>query len=198
MDLLQTSTALFGKCSELIDSFGGEADARAVQVSTAIAKIETQRAIHGRGVLRRKIHALTGQIINNSLVAGNEDFSGFLRDDGATGEAFLHLDTGIRPESLVILSLHITGMDFYGLRSNHDARCWGYIGYGGIHSQSKNSDPLEPTFYIGSNGCGFVRLKLQNQYYNSISIDAIMSFNSNVDNFKFVGGRITRLTVETI
>lgn len=153
--------------------------------------------IQGTGQLRKKIQALSGVIENNSLIAGTQDFSMMRRDTGVAGDGYLHLNTDISPSQSIMLLLYITGMDFQGLKV-HNANCWAYIGYGGIHSQAKNNDSLDPYFYLGSNGKAHLRLKLSAQYLNSISIDAIMTYNGNVDGFKFADGRITALTTSAI
>lgn len=164
------------------------------RVSAAVADL----AVVGRGTLSKKLCVFQGCLFYTyGSTGGTDDFATITRDSGVEGEAYLHLNTGKKPDDFIILMYHITGADFRGLL-NHDARCWGYIGYDGIYSQAANSDPLQPFFYIASNGCGYLRLKLKNQYLNALEIDVTCLYRGDVKSLKFQGGRITSLLTEKI
>lgn len=182
---------------QLLITSAAEKAARDRQVSDALVSIN--KGIIGAGTKRTQLGIFGGTLqYQAGNVAGSEDFAAVTRDAGADGLAYLHLETGVEKngEAGVMCLYMIRGYN-YGSNLINNEQASAYLFYTGVHQQKSTDNGMAPFFYVGSNNRFYLRLKIISQYFNQILFDAT-SPSTSVEGLKFVGGRITATSIETI
>lgn len=139
----------------------------------------------------------------SGVIAGSGDFEIVTRDSGASGEGYLHLDTGVVLNGSASFMGHWTIRGYnYGSNLINNEICTAYLYIAGIYHQSSTNNGMSPFFYKSSEGRAILRLKLVSQYFNLLAFDFMRADwsgeESQLMNGKFTGGRITPLALSQI